>query len=109
MKIMTVVLVLCGYALTSKMAHADVSQLTTLMQRNNCLACHMIDKRKYGPNMKEVATKYNGKEGAVDFLSNKIKAGGTGVWGQDIMPPQPQVSEENAKLMAQLILLLETK
>ena len=98
-----------GLLLTGKMAYADTSQLNTLMQRNNCLACHMIDKRKYGPNMKEVADKYRGNSAAVELLARKIKAGGAGVWGADMMPPQPQVSDENAKLMAQLIMQLETK
>ena len=26
-----------------------------LVVKKNCLACHQIDKRKYGPNFKEVA------------------------------------------------------
>jgi cytochrome c len=100
---------LVGFLLTGRMAFADVTQLTTLMQRNNCLACHMIDKRKYGPNMKEVAAKYAGNTAAVDLLASKIKAGGSGVWGADMMPPQPHVTDENARLMAQLILSLDTK
>jgi cytochrome c len=40
-------------------------------------------------------------------LAVKIKAGGTGVWGEDYMPPQPQVSDADAKSLAQLILLLK--
>lgn len=98
-----------GVLFTGKFAYADSAQLTTLMQRNNCLACHMIDKRKYGPHMKEVATKYQGNTAVTDQLAAKIKAGGAGVWGSDIMPPQPHVSDENAKLMAQLILALHAK
>ena len=102
--------VLCmGFLLTSKVAYADVAQLTTLMQRNNCLACHMVDKRKYGPHMKEVAVKYAGNPAVTDQLAAKIKAGGAGVWGADMMPPQPHVTDENAKLMARLILGLDTK
>jgi cytochrome c len=98
-----------GLVLPSKVVYADVAQLTTLMQRNNCLACHLIDKRKYGPHMREVAVKYAGKTDMVDQMAVKIKVGGSGVWGQDPMPPQPQVTDENAKLMARLILALETK
>lgn len=94
---------------TGRMVYADVAQLNTLMQLNNCLACHMIDKRKYGPHMREVAEKYAGKTDLVELMAVKIKAGGTGVWGQDVMPPQPQVTDENAKLMAKLILSLESK
>lgn len=93
--------------LTGKASFADTEKLQTLLQRNNCTACHMIDKRKYGPKMNEVAEKYAGDSKAVDFLAKKIKAGGTGVWGEDIMPPQPQVSDADARTMAELILALK--
>lgn len=91
----------------SASARADVQQLQTLMQRNNCLACHLIDKRKYGPNFKEVAERYAGGPAAVATLAAKIKAGGSGVWGEDMMPPQPQVNDADARRMAELILALK--
>jgi cytochrome c len=88
-------------------AHADTEQLKKLMQANNCFACHQIDKRKYGPNFYEVAEKYKGDSTVESKLAAKIKAGGTGVWGEDYMPPQPQVSDADAKSMAKFILLLK--
>ena len=94
-------------ALTAKAAHADTEQLQALLQKNNCLACHMIDKRKYGPKLQEVAEKYAEDKGALNRLAKKIKAGGTGVWGEDIMPPQPHVSNADAKKLAELILSLK--
>jgi cytochrome c len=69
----------------------------------------MIDKRKYGPILREVAAKYAGDASAVGKLAAKIKAGGTGVWGEDIMPPQPHVSDADAKTLAQMILSLQPK
>jgi len=102
-------LVFVGLLLPGKFVHADVAQLNTLLQRNNCLACHLVDKRKYGPHMREVAAKYAGKTDMVEQMALKIKAGGTGVWGQDPMPAQPHVTDENARLMARLILALDTK
>ena len=89
------------------LAHADTEQLKKLMQANNCMACHQIEKRKYGPQFLEVAEKYSGDTTAVGKLAAKIKAGGSGGWGEDMMPPQPQVSDADAKSMAQLILLLK--
>ena len=79
------------------------------MLANNCMACHMIDKRKYGPQFNEIASKYVGEKSAVDILAAKIKAGGTGVWGEDYMPPQPQVSDADAKTISELILSLKPK
>ena len=92
---------------SSPVAHADTQALQTLMQRNNCTACHLIDKRKYGPHFQEVAAKYAGNAGAVAVLAAKIRAGGSGVWGEDMMPPQPTVTEANARAIAELILALK--
>lgn len=78
-----------------------------LFKRSNCMACHAIDQKRLGPSMKQVAAKYVGDSSAVDNLAKKIRAGGGGVWGEMAMPPQPQVSEDNAKLLAQYIMTLK--
>lgn len=78
-----------------------------LVVRSNCLACHQIDKRKYGPTFKEVAAKYANDSKAAAKLARKIRAGGSGVWGQDVMPPQPQVSQADAMALAKYVLSLE--
>lgn len=98
---------LAGLACFGKAAFADTEKLKVLLQRNNCTACHMIDKRKYGPKLNEVAEKYADDADAAKKLAKKIKAGGTGVWGEDIMPPQPQVSDADAHTMAEYILQLK--
>jgi cytochrome c len=78
-----------------------------LVVKKNCLACHQVDKRKYGPNFKEVAAKYADQKNAVDLLARKIRRGGTGVWGQDLMPPQSQVSAAEARALATFVLSLK--
>ena len=88
-------------------ARADTAQLQTLMQRNNCTACHLIDKHQYGPTFKEVAARYAGDSTAVAKLAIKIRAGGSGVWGEDMMPPQQNVSEADARTIAELVLALK--
>ena len=88
---------------------AQEDQLKKLMLANNCMACHMIDKTKYGPQFNEIGKKYLNDKSAAKTLAAKIKAGGTGVWGEDVMPPQPQVSEADAIKIAELILSLKAK
>jgi cytochrome c len=83
--------------------HADPD----LVLKKNCGACHYVDKRKYGPSFRQVATKYADQKNAVDVLARKIRRGGTGVWGQDIMPPQPQVSAAEARTIATYVLSLK--
>ena len=78
-----------------------------LVVKKNCLACHQLDKRKYGPNFKEVAAKYADQKNAADLLAKKIRRGGTGVWGPDVMPPQPQVSAAEARVLANYVLSLK--
>jgi cytochrome c len=67
----------------------------------------MIDKVKYGPAMVEIAKKYANESGVVDKLAAKIKAGGTGVWGEDIMPPQSNVTDVDARAIVELLLTLK--
>ena len=91
---------------SAKTARAENEELTKLMQANNCMACHQIDKSSNGPQYNEVSRKYIGDKTAATKLAAKIKAGGSGVWGEDMMPPQPQVSDADAMTIAKLILAL---
>ena len=78
-----------------------------LMVKKNCLACHQVDKRKYGPNFKEVAAKYADQKNATEVLAKKIRRGGTGVWGADVMPAQPHVSAAEARALATYVLSVQ--
>lgn len=78
-----------------------------LVLKKNCLACHYVDKRKYGPSFQQVAAKYADQKNAAEVLAKKIRRGGTGVWGQDVMPPQPQVSAAEARALAKYVLSLK--
>jgi cytochrome c len=78
-----------------------------LVVKKNCLACHYVDKRKYGPSFQQVAAKYADQKKAAEVLAKKIRRGGTGVWGIDVMPPQPQVSAAEARALAEYVLSLK--
>lgn len=75
-----------------------------LAQKKNCMACHAVDKKLVGPGYKEVAAKYKGDKTAADKLTQKVLKGGVGAWGQIPMPPNPQVSEAEAKQLVQWVL-----
>jgi len=74
------------------------------LKKNNCMACHAVDKKLVGPSYKDVANRYRGQSDAADKLAKKIRAGGSGVWGPIPMPANPQVSEAEAKKLAEFIL-----
>ena len=71
-----------------------------LAQTHNCLACHGVDNKIVGPSLRDVARKYAGRADAADYLAQRIRAGGSGVWGPIPMPPQT-LPEADAKALAQ--------
>ena len=84
---------ICGTALVwlgvSSAAGAATSDAaaTQLLTKYNCQACHAVDKKLVGPAYKEIAAKYAGDSAAPAKLQQKVKAGGSGVWGPVSMPP----------------------
>ena len=86
---------------------ALAAELEDMMKKNGCNACHSEDKKVIGPSYKDVAAKYKGDAGAVAKLSEKVKKGGSGVWGPVPMPPNAQVKDEDVKKMVELILALK--
>jgi len=92
-------------AVTALPASAD-DQLA-LAQKSGCTACHSVDKKIVGPAYKDVAAKYRGDKGAEAKLIDKVKKGGTGVWGQIPMPPNTQVNEADVKKLVEWVLSLK--
>ena len=78
-----------------------------LLAKNACTACHAVDKKVIGPAYQEVAAKYRGQAGAEEKLVQKVKNGGSGVWGPVPMPPNPQVKDEDLRAMVRWILALK--
>ena len=79
-------------------ASSNVAVLA-LLQQNNCLACHAMAGKLLGPSFKDVSARYAARADATPYLSAKILAGGSGVWGQVAMPPQTLASDD-AKAIA---------
>jgi cytochrome c len=75
---------------------ADVSGI---LSKNTCSACHGVDNKIVGPSFKEIAAKQGGKADAVAYLSAKIKSGGSGVYGSMPMPAQG-INDAEAKKVA---------
>lgn len=99
-RLRTPLLLVCLSASLSLPARADLA----LANAKNCLSCHTIDKKILGPAYQDIATKYRGDKAAAAFLASKIRQGGGGVWGVVKMPSNPQVSEAEAKKLAEWVL-----
>jgi cytochrome c len=79
---------------------------TQLAVKYNCQACHVIDRKLIGPAYKEVAAKYAGDSAALAKLEQKVKNGGSGVWGAIPMPPN-NVPDADLKTLVAWILALK--
>lgn len=100
-------IVAAGVLLAASFTASAQSAEEKLAQSKNCLACHQVNQKLVGPAYKDVAAKYAGDAGAADRLAKKVIAGGTGVWGQVPMPPNPQVSPAEAATLVNWILALK--
>ncbi len=78
-----------------------------LAKKHACVACHAIDKKGVGPAYKEVAKKYAADKGAQAKLEDKVKKGGTGVWGQIPMPPNDKVPAGDVSALVKWVLSLK--
>ncbi len=109
MKLHLIMGLLSGIALASASVNvlADAPAAEELAKKDGCLLCHAVDKKVVGPAYKEVAAKYKGDKSMEAKLIEKVKKGGSGVWGQIPMPPNsPQVKDEDIKTIVQWILSL---
>jgi len=74
-----------------------------LLAANACTACHGINNKIVGPGFNEILAKQKGQADLEGYLVNKIKNGGSGVYGSVPMPPQAQLSDADAKTIAKWI------
>ena len=85
-----------------KTAAADAR--AELAKSSGCTACHGTSRKIVGPAFSEIATRYAKDASAVDRLAERVKAGGSGVWGPVPMPPQTQLKASEARSLVQWIL-----
>ncbi|TPE46449.1 c-type cytochrome [Pontibacter mangrovi] len=77
-----------------------------LIAGSDCTACHNNQQKLVGPAYVDVAKKYEENDKNREYLINKVKQGGAGVWGQVPMPAHPNLSTDDAGKMVDYILSL---
>jgi cytochrome c len=86
-------------------AEASVSP-DQMPAKYGCTACHAVDHKVVGPAFKDVAAKYKGQDVEAQ-LAEKVKNGGSGVWGQVPMTPNSNVPDEDLHAVVKWILSLK--
>ncbi len=82
----------------------DAAAAKALASKSACLACHAVDKKLVGPAYKDVAAKHKGQADAETKVAARIKSGGSGMYGPIPMPAQPNLKDDELKLLAAWIL-----
>ena len=77
-----------------------------LIAASDCLSCHQLNRKSIGPTYRDVARKYHNDSSATARLIQKIRGGGSGVWGNVAMPAHPALSDEQAVAMLAYIMSL---
>jgi cytochrome c len=87
-------------------APLDAAAARALLERNKCYLCHADNEPKAGPAYVDVAARYEGSPRATSMLIATVQRGshGAGPWH---MPPHPELSDADAKLVVRYILSLK--
>jgi cytochrome c len=74
-----------------------------LAKAQACTACHGVNNKVVGPGFTEIAAKYKARPDAESYLADKIRHGGSGVWGAVPMPAQAQLKDDDVRTLARWI------
>ena len=77
------------------------------MNKAGCVACHAKDKKLVGPSFQEIAAKYKGQD-VTTKLMDKVRKGGSGVFGPVPMAPNPPDKINDADLKSAIEFILKT-
>lgn len=88
----------------ARAAVAPSANAQQLAFKYGCLSCHNVETKIVGPSYREIASKYRDDSAAATKIVEQIKQGGSGKWGPVLMPPFPQVTPEESKVLATWIL-----
>ncbi|GAO42288.1 c-type cytochrome [Flavihumibacter petaseus] len=73
----------------------------------DCYECHKKTARFIGPAFEDIAKRYPVNDGYIKLLGLRIINGGSGAWGNVVMRPHPNLTQEDAETMAKFILSLK--
>jgi len=75
-----------------------------LVQSQYCLRCHGMEHTHVGPGFAQIAQRYRNDPQALAQMAERIHLGSAGRWGRKLMPRQPGIGPEQAKVLAAWVL-----
>lgn len=95
--------VLCA-APSARAADAVPPPVQKILASQSCAGCHAKSQTLVGPSFDAIAQKYHGRADAPQYLMQKVRTGGSGVWGEIPMPPHPGMAQADLQQVVQWIL-----
>jgi cytochrome c len=91
-----------GMSLGHQLISASVTG-KALTQSMDCKTCHKELEASIGPNYTDIAQRYKDQKDGMAYLKKKIITGGTGVWGEVMMPAHPDITSDESRQIAMYI------
>ena len=104
MKTLSIIMAAVALAFSSGSAMAEGEAALT---KGGCMACHAKDKKLVGPSFKDIAAKYKGQDASAQ-LFDKVRKGGSGVFGPIPMSPNPVSKIDDASLKEAVAFILKS-
>lgn len=79
------------------------------MESSDCYTCHEENHKMVGPSYQDIAGKYVKSKEVYRQLTEKIREGGVGVWGETPMNAHPDLSDSEIKTMLDYIFTFQPK
>jgi len=85
---------------------SDAALGQNLVETSICRSCHKTNEASIGPSYTEIGEKYASEWNSMGYLKSKILNGGTGVWGENVMPANSEIDPNDVSKMIKYILSL---
>ena len=95
-----------GPFLASKSNGKELAE-KVLYKASGCVACHRMTLDHIGPSMLAVSQKYANDPNGASMVLDSLKNGARGKWGNNVMPPQSHVSDQNLQLLTNWALAIK--
>ena len=99
---------IAGLSFAFLASHVGAASPQDALTAAGCMACHAKDKKMVGPSFKDIAAKYKGQGDAVAKLAEKVRKGGSGVFGPVPMAPNGPDKISDADLKAAIDFILKS-
>lgn len=80
-----------------------ISPGLAVIESSNCFNCHHFNTKSTGPSFKEINKHYEHSQANIELLAHRIKAGSSGIWGNETMPAHSSLTDQQTKNIVQWI------